>query len=169
MFWCHLQEAGPAYSLSTEGQLIVLGQRTKMNHHFSISDTLASSFFKLAPIDGRVFMVSEFLYKLTSTYKGMHIQMMWMTFHWKLILCCISWVLSLTCVSAYCIDMAWIVGLKCSRCNMKIFVRGQGGTTWDFPLPNVTVVRPHCMLIPPAPTFDNERIYSHNLVIVSEK
>ncbi|XP_063871498.1 uncharacterized protein LOC135106420 isoform X3 [Scylla paramamosain] len=57
-------ERGPAYSLSTEGQLVVLGQQTKMNHNLSISDTRASSFLKLDPIEGRPFMLKKTRIKL---------------------------------------------------------------------------------------------------------
>lgn len=57
---------GPAYSLSTEGQLIVLGQQTRMSHQLSISDTRASSFFKLDPLEGKPFMVSSCLFQFES-------------------------------------------------------------------------------------------------------
>ncbi|XP_045126052.1 uncharacterized protein LOC123513172 isoform X2 [Portunus trituberculatus] len=57
-------ERGPAYSLSTEGQLVVLGQRTKMSHQLSFSDTRASSFFKLDPLQGKPFMLKKIRIKL---------------------------------------------------------------------------------------------------------
>ncbi|XP_050693737.1 uncharacterized protein LOC126984229 isoform X3 [Eriocheir sinensis] len=65
-----MEEGDPAYSLSTEGQLVVLGQHTKMSHHLSISPSLASSSLKIVPIEGKVFML-----KTTRTKLGLN--------HWR--------------------------------------------------------------------------------------
>ncbi|XP_071522346.1 uncharacterized protein [Panulirus ornatus] len=74
---CCLLGNGTSYSLTTEGQLMYLGQSTELHHQLSISTLEASSILRLSPFLGRDFILTTSRRKIGLNHWGTDISLSW--------------------------------------------------------------------------------------------